>query len=523
VETVENALAHFDEFLELIPDATIGSRADGTIVVANKAVFDLLGYRREELIGMSVYDLTPTRFRSRLKRDREEFFDHPHRRTIGLDQRLFIRRANGEEFPAEISVSIVQSAEGPIRIASPRDISERLALESERADLALRVELDRVRRMESIGQLAGGIAHDFNNLLGVIINYAEFAAAELDELPHVRDDVEQIQSAAHRAAALTSQLLIFSRREGDPQRPIQLNATIEDLEKLLHRVLGEHVELRTRLEPELWNIVADPSQIEQVVINLAVNARDAMPEGGALTIRTANVELDEKALAMHPDLEQPGRYVRLTVTDSGAGMDNQTLERVFEPFFTTKPQPHGTGLGLATAYGSIRSHGGDIVLHSELGHGTTAEIHLPASNLPTIPEQDRKDSPNRARGNSERVLVVEDEQSVRRMVVRALSTNGYDVVSFARANEALELLGDPDERIDLMLTDVVMPELQGGELADRAIGLKPDLPVLFMSGYSDLALHRSDGESASTDLIEKPFTINDLLGAVQRAIEQAPR
>lgn len=519
VENVETALVDFGEFLELIPDATIGSRADGTIVLANEEATVVLGYPREQLIGMSVFDLTPERLQEDLKRDREDYFDHPQRRTIGDDRRVFVRRANGEEFPAEITVAYAQSPEGPIRIAATRDISDRLALESERNELEQRLELDQVRRMESIGQLAGGIAHDFNNLLGVIINYAEFAAAELDDLPTVRDDVEQIQSAAHRAAALTNQLLMFSRSDPVARRPLELNTTLEDLERLLRRVIGEHVTLETNFDPELWSVVADPSQIEQVVINLAVNARDAMPDGGLLTIATANVELDDEFVSSRAGLVEPGRHIRLTVSDAGVGMDAETVERAFEPFFTTKPKPQGTGLGLATVYGAVRSHGGDIFLCSEVGVGTTVEIHLPASEVQEDAPS-REDAPRRTRGNSERVLVVEDEQSVRRMVVRALSTNGYDVVSFARAGEALELLRDPGEHIDLLLTDLVMPDLQGGELADRAIELKPDLPVLFMSGYSDLALHRVDKERESVDLIEKPFTINDLLGEVQRVIEK---
>lgn len=519
VENVETALVDFGEFLELIPDATIGSRADGTIVLANEEATVVLGYPREQLIGMSVFDLTPERLQEDLKRDREDYFDHPQRRTIGDDRRVFVRRANGEEFPAEITVAYAQSPEGPIRIAATRDISDRLALESERNELEQRLELDQVRRMESIGQLAGGIAHDFNNLLGVIINYAEFAAAELDDLPTVRDDVEQIQSAAHRAAALTNQLLMFSRSDPVARRPLELNTTLEDLERLLRRVIGEHVTLETNFDPELWSVVADPSQIEQVVINLAVNARDAMPDGGLLTITTANVELDDEFVSSRAGLVEPGRHIRLTVSDAGVGMDAETVERAFEPFFTTKPKPQGTGLGLATVYGAVRSHGGDIFLCSEVGVGTTVEIHLPASEVQEDAPS-REDAPRRTRGNSERVLVVEDEQSVRRMVVRALSTNGYDVVSFARAGEALELLRDPGEHIDLLLTDLVMPDLQGGELADRAIELKPDLPVLFMSGYSDLALHRVDKERESVDLIEKPFTINDLLGEVQRVIEK---
>jgi len=519
VENADSALVDFGEFLELIPDATIGSRADGTIVLANEEATKVLGYSREQLIGMSVFDLTPERLRDELKRDRETYFDHPRRRTLGGERHVFVRRANGEEFPAEITVSYAQSPEGPIRIAATRDISERLVLESERNALEQRLELDQVRRMESIGQLAGGIAHDFNNLLGVIINYAEFAAAELEELPTVRDDVEQIQAAAHRAAALTDQLLLFSRSDGDALRPLQLNSILEELERLLRRVIGEHVTLETKLDPELWSVVADPSQIEQVVINLAVNARDAMPHGGPLTIITENVELDETFVSGRPGLVEPGPHIRLTVSDAGVGMDADTVERAFEPFFTTKPKPQGTGLGLATVYGAVRSHGGDVFLCSEVGVGTTVEIHLPASKAPSdlfVPEE----PPRRARGNSERVLVVEDEQSVRRMVVRALSTNGYDVVSFARASDALELLRDPEEQIDLLLTDLVMPDMQGGELADRAIELKPDLPVLFMSGYSDLALHRGDKERESVDLIEKPFTVNDLLGEVQRVIEK---
>lgn len=508
-------LEQFADFIELIADAAVASDQEGNIVLANEEAVKQWGYSREQLLGMTVYDVTPQRRREQLQRERGEFFASSVRSVSGRHEHHWVLRADGTEYPVELSFSRLETTSGPIRVAAVRDISEKLQHQAEREELRLRLEHSQASRMEAVGQLAGGIAHDFNNLLGVIINYADFAISELEDRPAVREDIEQILTAANRAAELTHQLLVFSRRKDEPRRPVDLNEVLGSIEKLLRRALGEHIELVTDLSPELATVVVDPSQLEQAVINLAANARDAMPDGGVLEIATANVELGAGDLEGRSADLTPGPHVRLTVSDSGTGMDQETIDRAFEPFFTTK-HPAGTGLGLATVYGTVKSHGGDIRLSSEPGRGTTVEIDLPASAAAPEPSSP-SDLPAAASGQGERVLVVEDDESVRRMIVRALSEGGYNVVDRPGASEALELLDDPGESFALLVTDVVMPGLHGGELAQEARTLRPKLPVLFVSGYNELALRQTEsGESA--DLLEKPFTANALLGAVRRVI-----
>lgn len=514
-----NTAAHFHEFLELIPDATVAVDGRGQIVLVNDEATSVFGYNREDLIGLNVDQLVPERFRGGHPGHRASYFAAPTRRPMGANLNLYAQRADGSEFPAEISLSTAGTEEEPLAIAAIRDITDRVGVEKERNLLESQLQLSQSQRLESIGQLAGGIAHDFNNLLGVIINYAEFAVAELEDQPEIREDVEQIQAAAVRAAALTRQLLIFSRREVVKLQPIQLNEALEDLEKLLRRVLGEHVDLVTRFEPGLWTVIADAGQIEQVAVNLAVNARDAMPAGGRLEIETKNVELDEEYATSHPDSPEVGRYVRLTIADTGTGMDQETVARIFEPFFTTKPKPQGTGLGLATVYGIVKNLNGNIFVYSEPGQGTAVKIHIPASDQHVVPggEEQRR---LRVQGGGERVLVVEDEDAVRRMVVRVLGGNGYEVFDFARAADALRMLEHSDDQFALLLTDVVMPDIQGTELAERATKLRPDMPTLYMSGYSEMILDRVDAASPEINLIEKPFTVNDLLAQVGRSIRK---
>lgn len=509
----------FSEFLELIPDATVAVGRDGEIVLANGAALDVFGYPRDQLEGLSVDALVPERFRAGHAGHRAHYVSDPQTRPMGAGLELYGLRADGSEFPAEISLSSATTAEGVLAIAAIRDITDRVGADAERARLEAELKLTQSQRLESIGQLAGGIAHDFNNLLAVIINYAEFASSAADS-QEVLDDVAEIQAAAKRAAALTRQLLIFSRREGVKLEPMQLNESLENLEKLLRRVLGEHIQLTSKFAEDLWPVVADAGQIEQIALNLAVNARDAMPDGGVLEMETRNVELDAEYTEGHEGPPKAGRYVRLTVSDSGIGMDRMTLQRAFEPFFTTKPKPKGTGLGLATVYGIVQNHGGSAFIYSEPGKGTSVKIHLPASDLD--PESIRTSSDAVipvVGGQGETVIVVEDEKAVRAMVVRALKSNGYKVVDFSRGLDAVEFLkADPGE-IALLLSDVIMPEMQGSELAREAGRLRPDLPVLFMSGYSELMLERVDPTQAGVNLIEKPFSVNDLLREVRRVLK----
>jgi len=404
----------------------------------------------------------------------------------------------------------------------------RLMGEVVRADAERAAAQDRLRhaeRMESLGQLVGGIAHDFNNLLNVISCFADLIAEEIaglaaedGRLGSVAGDVEQVRGAAQRAIRLTRQLLIFARSDVVHPEVLSLNDIIAGLEQLLRRTLGEHIGLNTAPADGLWPVKADAGQLEQVLVNLAVNARDAMPGGGKLTIDTANITVDETYADNRPGLK-PGRYARLRVSDTGTGMPPEVLARVFEPFFTTKPAGKGTGLGLATFYGIITGADGYPQIYSEPGFGTTITGLLPATGEKTA----RSEAPpaETPRGRGETILLVEDEASLKDLASRILTRNGYHVRAASTAAEAPSIAGDTGQPIDLLLTDVVMPEMLGNEVARRIQVIRPALPVLYMSGYAQPILDTHGALANQIDLLEKPFTEATLLTRVRRAIDNA--
>jgi signal transduction histidine kinase/ActR/RegA family two-component response regulator len=395
-----------------------------------------------------------------------------------------------------------------------------------RADAERAAAQDRLRhaeRMQSLGQLVGGIAHDFNNLLNVIGGFSDLLAEEIAglasedaRLGSVLDDVEQVRGAAQRAARLTRQLLIFARSDVVHPEVLSLNEVIAGVEQLLRRTLGEHITLDIAPAEVLWPVKADAGQLEQVLVNLAVNARDAMPGGGKLTIDTVNITVDEVYAEGRPGLK-PGRYARLRISDTGTGIPPEVLARVFEPFFTTKEKGKGTGLGLATFYGIITGAGGYAQIYSEPGLGTTVTGLLPA----TSEEAARSEAPpaGAPRGRGETILLVEDEASLQDLTSRILTRNGYQVRAARTAAEAPGIAGDASQPIDLLLTDVVMPEMLGNEVARRVHAIRPALPVLYMSGYAQPVLDTHGAFASQIDLLEKPFTEATMLTRVRRAID----
>ncbi len=381
-------------------------------------------------------------------------------------------------------------------------------------------QLVQAQKMEAVGQLAGGVAHDFNNLLTVIMSYSSMLLADMGANDAVRGDIQEISDAAQRAAALTRQLLAFSRKQVLQMRAVNVNAVVTDVEKMLRRLIGEDIRLTTHLDPELALINADPGQLEQVLINLAVNARDAMPRGGDLTITTDNAELSDEHGERHLGAS-PGSYVMLAVTDTGSGMTKDVQQRLFEPFYTTKGVGKGTGLGLATVHGIVKQSGGDVYVYSELGHGTTFKVYFPRL---TKAEPATTTSEHRAiaRGGSETVLLAEDDEAIRTLGARVLGSLGYNVLVARTGGEALRIVAEHKGRIDLIATDVVMPEMNGSQLVERVLEARPGIRVLFMSGYTDDEVMRRGVIDGQTAFLQKPFT-PDLLAHKVREVLDVPQ
>lgn len=440
---------------------------------------------------------------------RRKAFDHEYR----------IRRlTDGEERWVHGLGGLVADEEGRLveMIGTIQDITERKTAEAERAHVE--GMLRQSQRLEAIGRLAGGVAHDFNNLLGVMTGYGELMRKQVPEDHPARPRLEEVLKAAERAAGLTRQLLAFGRKQLMQPKVLDLNVLLRDLGKMLERVVGEDVEIEVRAAPNLGAVKADLTQIDQVVMNLVVNARDAMPKGGHLTIETANADFDEAYAASHPPA-QAGRFVMIAVSDNGVGMDAETQKHVFEPFFTTKAPGEGTGLGLATVYGIVKQSGGYIWVYSEPGRGTTFKIYLPR-----VEEQPGAEDavPVTAAtvGGHETVLVVEDNEALRETVREALQERGYAVLVAGDGEAAVAVAAGHAGPIHLLLSDVVMPRLGGPELARRVGELRPGIPVLFMSGYSDGAVSRHGVLGPDVSLLEKPFTGERLARAVRAALDR---
>jgi signal transduction histidine kinase len=389
---------------------------------------------------------------------------------------------------------------------------------AEAAQANLEEQLRQAQKMESIGRLAGGLAHDFNNLLTVIRGYTELMKTKIPAGDPQLEDLEQIRRASERATSLIRQLLAFSRQQILAPTILDLNELVTNLHKMLGRLIGEDITLATVLQPGLWPVTADPGQIEQVIMNLVVNARDAMPTGGKLTIETGNVRLDDSYAKTHLETAA-GPCVMLAVTDTGHGMDKPTQARIFEPFFTTKESGQGTGLGLATVYGIVKQSGGDIIVYSEPGQGATFKIYLPASEIAA----DRQAAPQailRTRGGNETILLVEDDEMVRSLIRRTLQGQGYTLLEARHGDEALSLSAQHSEPIDLLLTDVVMPQISGRELAERLKTLRPQMKTLFMSGYMDNTVVRHGVLEAEIEFLPKPFLPSVLTSKVREVLDK---
>jgi PAS domain S-box-containing protein len=425
-------------------------------------------------------------------------------------------RKDGSVFLASIAITALRDEEGVLSgfAKVTRDLTER----SQAADELRKTEaqLLQAQKMEAVGRLAGGVAHDFNNLLGVIVGYAELLRRQLSETNAVSDRIDKILDAAARAATLTRQLLAFSRRQILQPRVLDLNTVVGRLHDMLLRLIGEDVELVTRTGATMGRVRADRGQIEQVIMNLAVNSRDAMPQGGRLIIETADVTLGAEYADAHVAVT-PGPYVMVAVSDSGTGMDAETQARIFEPFFTTKPEGKGTGLGLATVYGIVRQSGGNIWVYSEPGHGTTFKVYLPAVAEAADPEESHAETPDAPRGH-ETVLVVEDQRMLREAICDSLKAEGYEVLQAGNSHEAQQIAAGHAGPIHLLLTDLVMPGPGGRELAARLLASRLGIRVLYMSGYTG-EVAAAQGIEKRLAFLEKPFTIKALARKVRDVLD----
>ena len=502
--------ARLKAIIDAALDAVITMDGDGVVLSWSPQAERVFGWPASEAVGGKLSTtIIPPRFREAHERGLAHFLGTGEGPV--LNQRIEITglRRDGREIPVELTITPVRLGGAWLFSAFLRDISERKLLEA---------QLRQAQKMEAVGRLAGGIAHDFNNLLTAIIGYTDLALADLREGDPMRQDMEEILRAAHRAAGLTRQLLAFSRQQVLAPRVLDLNEVVQTVDKMLGRLVGEDIELQSVLAPGLGHIKADPGQLEQVIVNLAVNARDAMPTGGKLTIETADVEVAEtrgRDLTTVP----AGRYVMLAITDSGTGMDEDTKARIFEPFFTTKEQGKGTGLGLATVYGIVKQSGGFIWVYSEPGHGTTFKIYLPRVEGAADALAPPVGTAAVPRG-TETVLIVEDEEAVRVLAKTALARKGYRVLEAANGGEALLLCESERAPIHLLVTDVVMPGLGGADLAQRLAPLRPDMKVLFISGYTDRAAARHGTMQPGAAYLEKPFSLDALARKVREVLDR---
>jgi two-component system, cell cycle sensor histidine kinase and response regulator CckA len=487
--------AKFRALMESASQAIIAINQRGRIEVVNNKAEELFGYERNEMIGQPLEILLPQRLRDSHVGHRTQYFGHPHPRPMGIGMDLSGRRSDGREFPVEISLNYVEVGGRSLAISFITDISERQRLEG---------QLRQSQKMEAIGQLAGGVAHDFNNLLTIIQGYSSMSLDGLAPDNPLREPMEEIERAALSAAALTRQLLAFSRRQIVQPRVLNINTVILQVERMLRRVIGEDVELILSTSDDVEAVYGDPGLIEQILMNLAVNARDAMPNGGKLILETANLSLDKEYAGAHLAVKT-GPHAMLAVTDTGVGMSEDVRAHIFEPFFTTKPQGQGTGLGLATVYGIVQQMEGSIWVYSELGKGTTFKILFPTAPADAASDDGPPEMREHAQG-VERILLVEDESAVRKFVRTMLEKQGYTVVEAADTEEAMRLAADRTIGFDVLLTDVIMPRLNGPELAEQVTKLRPGLPVLYMSGYTDRAIRLQDRLGGEAHFIQKPFT-----------------
>jgi PAS domain S-box-containing protein len=492
-------------------DAVVGMDLAGRVTYWNPRAEALFGWPRGETVGRPLRDLIiPERYRDAHSRGLERLVQSGQTKLVGRRIEIEAVRRDGTEFPVELTIAALATEEALEFNAFVADISERRRLEE---------QLRQSQKMEAVGLLAGGVAHDFNNLLNVILGYGDMLLRDVEADDPRRRRLEQICRAAERAAALTRQLLAFSRKQVLQPSVVDLNDVVSDVESMLRRLIGADVELVSVRGADPARVKVDRGQIEQVILNLAVNARDAMPAGGSLVLETSREVLDADFVQSHPGAV-PGRYIALAVTDSGHGMDAETQARVFEPFFTTKEHGKGTGLGLSTVYGIVKQSGGYISVYSEPGRGSTFRVYLPETEESPTPAETQDRSRVAASPVTETVLVAEDEPALRDLIREVLEAEGYRVLACQNGTEALQLAAGHAGDIQLLLTDVVMPDMTGPELARRLARTRPAFKTLFISGYAQAAATQQGVLPPGVPFLPKPFGPDLLARRVREILEE---
>jgi PAS domain S-box-containing protein len=492
--------------IEQTAESVIITDVNGAITYVNPAFEQVSGYSQTEVIGRNPHILKSGK--------QDTAFYRQLWKTIRSGQvwhgRLTNKKKNGSLFVEEATITPVRNEIGTIvnYVAIKRDVTRELELQE---------QFYQMQKMEAVGLLAGGIAHDFNNILLVINGFAEMIKNQLPPDDPVQQMAGKILDGGKRAASLTRQLLAFSRKQVAESRVFDLNSVVQGMEKMLSRLIGEHIQVQTHLAPQLWSVKADPNQIEQVIVNLVVNARDAMPAGGRLIIETANVILEEENIFSHSEI-QPGEYVMLTVSDTGVGLSQEVKIRIFEPFFTTKEVGKGTGLGLATAYGIVKQGGGYIWVYSEEGQGTTFKIYLPRVIEKGVTHLNDKQTGKLPQG-TEVIILAEDEPAVRELATRILREQGYTVLEAANGYEALHIWQERSKEVQLLVTDMSMPEMSGKELAEKLRQTQPGLKIIFLSGHSDEMIAHLDAMGPDITFLQKPFNAVTLLDNVRKALD----
>ena len=487
-------------------DAIVITDKEGKLFDVNQAALDLLGYTKVEILGMYFRELYVDPF------DGKQFQKQIDQKGFVTNYAVKIRKKDGTELDCLFTVSTKRADDGSVvgYQGFIRDITEIRNLEE---------QFRQSQKMEAIGTLAGGVAHDFNNILTTIIGNSALALLSVGKDDTLREEIEEIRIAGERAASLTRQLLAFSRKQIVRPINMNLNELLIGANKMLGRLIGEDIELLTHLGPELWQVQADQGQLEQVIINLVINAKDAMPEGGRLIVETANEDLNGNYFYKHGIKEkQPGLYVMLAVSDTGTGIDKETREHIFEPFFTTKQIGKGTGLGLSTVYGIVKQNNGFIWVYSEPGQGTTFKIYLPKVKVDMAFKKKERHSITKLDG-SEIILIVEDDTSLRKLTQKALQQHGYILLEAENGEHALRVAEAYDGTIDLMITDVVMPRMSGKETADKLQPLYPKMKVIYMSGYTDNAIVHHGVLAPGLHFLEKPFTPEGLAKKVREVLD----